>query len=69
MRPSARGELESSSLNQMYLEDGSLNVVTLGRGFAWLDTGTTESLFEGGEFVGAVQRSQGSLLRAGGDRL
>ncbi|MBM6699806.1 glucose-1-phosphate thymidylyltransferase RfbA [Bifidobacterium pullorum subsp. saeculare] len=59
VRPSARGELEITDLNRMYLEDGSLNVQTLGRGYAWLDTGTMDSLYEAGEFVRTVQKAQG----------
>ncbi len=59
VQPSDRGELEITSLNQMYLEAGDLSVVTLGRGYAWLDTGTMESLFDATEFVRSVERAQG----------
>ncbi|WEV46583.1 glucose-1-phosphate thymidylyltransferase RfbA [Bifidobacterium sp. ESL0690] len=59
VRPSARGELEITDLNKMYLEDDSLNVLTLSRGYAWLDTGTMDSLYEAGEFVRTVERAQG----------
>ena len=59
VKPSPRGELEITDLNRMYLDAGMLNVRTLGRGYAWLDTGTLDSLFEAGEFVRTVQRAQG----------
>ena len=56
--PSVRGEYEIADLNRAYLENGLLDVITLGRGFAWLDTGTMESLFEASEFVRTVERAQ-----------
>ncbi|OXM99321.1 glucose-1-phosphate thymidylyltransferase RfbA [Bifidobacterium vansinderenii] len=58
VKPSPRGELEITDLNKMYLEDGTLHVRTLGRGYAWLDTGTMDSLYEAGEFVRTIQRAQ-----------
>ncbi|WP_413506102.1 glucose-1-phosphate thymidylyltransferase RfbA [Photobacterium phosphoreum] len=59
VKPSHRGELEITTLNEMYLNDGSLNVELLGRGFAWLDTGTHESLQQAASFVETVQNIQG----------
>ena len=59
LRPSPRGELEITDLNRLYLEQGRLSVERLGRGFAWLDTGTPDSLLEAAEFVATLERRQG----------
>ncbi len=64
VKPSPRGELEITDLNRMYLEDGTLNVVTLGRGYAWLDTGTMESLADATQFVRIVEGQQGVQIAA-----
>ena len=64
VQPSARGELEITTLNEMYLQDGLLDVQLLGRGFAWLDTGTMKSLLEAATFVEMIQSRQGITISA-----
>ena len=59
LKPSKRGELEITDLNNIYLEKGNLNVELLGRGFAWLDTGTTESLLQAAHYIEAIEKNQG----------
>jgi glucose-1-phosphate thymidylyltransferase len=62
LRPSARGELEITDVNRRYMELGQMHVVKLGRGYAWLDTGTNDALLEAAQFVRSIQHRQGLLV-------
>ena len=62
LKPSARGELEVTDLNRLYLQQGELHVERLGRGFAWLDTGTPDALLDAGSYVAAIERRQGMKI-------
>ncbi|MCB2018039.1 MAG: glucose-1-phosphate thymidylyltransferase, partial [Hydrogenophaga sp.] len=59
LKPSPRGELEITDLNRLYLEAGTLQVEVMGRGYAWLDTGTHDSLLEAGQFIATLEKRQG----------
>jgi glucose-1-phosphate thymidylyltransferase len=59
LKPSVRGELEITDLNRLYLERGQLSVEIMGRGYAWLDTGTHESLLDAGQFIATLEQRQG----------
>jgi len=63
-KPSARGELEITDLNRVYMEEGALEVITLGRGFAWLDTGTVDSLMDASNFIMAIEKRQSIKISA-----
>ena len=64
VKPSARGELEITALNDLYLKDGSLSAKVMGRGFAWLDTGTMDSLFDAANFVQLIEKRQSIKIAA-----